>query len=297
MTSIREKFTAEVSSTEDPERRGRIKVICGALLGNEDEALPNWIEPIADWGWFYVPNVGELVELEMVVADSDDRSPGAISIGQGDLRWRGRYWGNSEGAAPTAIPGDFTDTNYGKRRGFATPAGHVFMFDDTDGARKISITMKVQDASQEAGTSAEYSYFALDKGNVVLANKKGTLLSLDAANGSMMLIDEHGNNVSSSSSGIQMVDKAGNFVSCNGTDTINIVSAGTVNLRCKNAVIDGGKIELTAGATDAMLKSSVFEAIFASHTHAVTSAPGTTGPPNPPNNSLATALSAKCFNG
>ena len=65
-------FDATVTNIEDPEKRGRIEVSCAGLLGDEDSTLPMWVEPNTDWGWFYVPDVGELVEIEHVSSTSDD---------------------------------------------------------------------------------------------------------------------------------------------------------------------------------------------------------------------------------
>lgn len=298
MTAIREVFIGRVSSTADPEERGRIRVICSALLGDEDTALPQWIPPICDWGWFYVPDVGELVDIEVIVADSDDGAPGAVSISQGDYRWRNRHWGNSEGPKPTPIPADFKGDHYGKRRGFATPAGHVLMFDDTPGSRKISLTCKVADKDEaNPETLDEYCYFTLDAGDVIIANKKGSIFHLDAKNGKTALIDQHGNSISTGAGGIAVVDKGGNFFSCDGSSTVNVVAQGTVNLRCKNAVIDAGKIELGANATDALLKSSIVDVIFAAHQHTSTAPGNPTSPPIPPANTFLTAYSAKAFTG
>lgn len=145
-----EKYPAVVSSTEDPEQRGRLKVTCAALTGDEESDLPEWVEPSPDWGWFVIPEVGEVVEIEVVTGTIEDESYGQASIDNLDARWRGvRFYGNEEGQAPTPINPEFL-TNYGKRRGFATPLGHYIIFDDTAGAPKIVLTwVKNVDAGAE----------------------------------------------------------------------------------------------------------------------------------------------------
>lgn len=135
-----EKYPAVVADNKDPDKRGRIQVKCSAILGDEETKLPMWLEPCFDWGWFYIPDVGEIVEIEVKTNAEQDESFGQSSINCLDAKWCGkRYYGNEEGDAPTPIHDDFK-TNYGKRRGFATPLGHIFVFDDTDGKASISLT-------------------------------------------------------------------------------------------------------------------------------------------------------------
>ncbi len=144
-----ETHIATVTKTNDPEQRGRIKVTCSGLLGDEEEELPMWVEPVPSWGWFIIPDKGELVEIECVGRSPEDEQFGQVSIDSLDLKWRAskRFWGNSEAeenAGKTTIPEAFL-VNYGKRRGFATPNGHTFVFDDTKGALSITVTWKGPD--------------------------------------------------------------------------------------------------------------------------------------------------------
>lgn len=137
---------ATVTKINDPEQRGRIKVSCSGLMGDEEEECPIWVEPVPSWGWFVIPDIGEIIEVECTAKSSDDEQFGQSSIADLDLKWRAskRFWGNEEaeeGQGRTSIPSDFL-TNYGKRRGFATPAGHTFIFDDTASALRASLTWK-----------------------------------------------------------------------------------------------------------------------------------------------------------
>lgn len=138
MSIIVERFEAVVTDNQDPDEDFRIKVKCAGVLGDEESNLPFWIQPCFDWGWVYVPDVDEQVEIEMVVSSDQDESFGQSIIEAPDLRWRGkRYYSNDE-ENPT-IFNDIFKENYGKRRGFATPNGHYFVFDDTDDKRLISL--------------------------------------------------------------------------------------------------------------------------------------------------------------
>jgi len=140
MAFTTETYPATVMAVNDPEQRGRIRVACVGLLGDEDAELPMWVEPLTDWGWFYVPDPGEVVDIEVVDSSTQDESKGQASIDNLDLKWRGkRYWGNEEGEQPTPIH-DFFKTSYGKQRGFVTPFGHVLVFDDTEGEQRITLT-------------------------------------------------------------------------------------------------------------------------------------------------------------
>lgn len=157
-------YPAVVTFNKDPKKQGAIRVACVGLLGDDDVEVPVDVLPVHTWGWFYVPDIGELVEIECVEGSSEDEQHGQASIDNLDLKWRSaRYYGNEEGDVPTPINPAFTSKNYGKRRGFATPAGHVFMFDDTEGQEEITLSWK--DGS---------AFVTLDaKGTITLQNKAG----------------------------------------------------------------------------------------------------------------------------
>ncbi len=140
-----ERYAATVTSIDDPENRGRIMVSCVGLAGDEDAELPMFVEPAFDWGWFYVPDVGEIVEVEVMEATDEDESYQQFSIDNLDIHWRGKRFitdGTILGENRASPVNDaFTSENYGKRRGFATPFGHVLLFDDTEGDTRIFLTL------------------------------------------------------------------------------------------------------------------------------------------------------------
>jgi hypothetical protein len=125
-----ETHVARVTANNDPEERGRIRVACVALLGDDETELPMWVEPALPWGMFAVPDVGELVEIEVLSGSRHDESYGQMSLDNLDPKWKGARFFNEDEDVPTPVHDDFK-THYGKRRGFATPFGHVLMFDDT----------------------------------------------------------------------------------------------------------------------------------------------------------------------
>lgn len=164
MSMMTEKYPAVVVSSDDPEQRGRIRVSCTGLLGDDDAELPQWVEPKAPWGWFLIPDPGEQVEIEVVTHNDEDESYGQSSIDGMDPQWTGvRYLGGEEAQTPAPLH-DFFKENYGKRRGFATPFGHVLVFDDTDGKSSIAIHYATAKA---AGTDAEKLHsIVLDKDGI-----------------------------------------------------------------------------------------------------------------------------------
>jgi hypothetical protein len=275
MGVITEKYPAKVTFNDDPEQRGRIRVACSGLLGDEESELPQLVEPVMDWGWFIVPDIGELVEIEVVTDSSEDEQLGQASIDNLDIKWRGaRFYGNEEGEQPTPVPDDFK-TNYGKRRGFATPGGHILLFDDTPGKRRMTFTW--------ADGEGEFSFIGIDEdGSIIMGTKSGHMLLMDAKNGALTLIDQNSNLYSSDKDGIKIIDKNSNLMEFKGS-TVQILSQGALTISCKDAVIDAGKIQLGGQPlTEAVLKGVAMVAALASHTHlGVVSGPGVTGPPIP----------------
>lgn len=264
-----EVHTAQVSNNQDPLQRGRIKCVCASIMHDDQTEIPHWIEPDFEWGWFMVPDVGEFVEISHNDTADDDESPGQSSIHVPNFKWKGRHWGGSETDTPRPVPDDFTKVNYGKRRGFATPGGHILMFDDTDGQKKVSITWH--------GKDNEYQYQAfMEDGSFTIANKNGSLIYANATDHEMSVVDENGNSIAMSADGVAVIDKFGNVISTTEEQT-QILNQGSVNIMCKNAVIDAGKIELGNPATDPAILGQKFLTLFQAHVH-----PTGTGPSGPP---------------
>ncbi len=155
-----EKYEATVSAIEgfegDDEKRGLIEVLCPAIMGDNETPVPVLCEPVPDWGWFYIPDVGEAVEIEFVTTSDRDEIWGQQALEALAPKWRGKRFLTDiepEGEDPRPIHDDFISTNYGKRRGFATPFGHVLLFDDTDGKQRIYLTHMAKQL--EAGKAPE----------------------------------------------------------------------------------------------------------------------------------------------
>lgn len=133
MPVVIERYPAVVTDNQDPDKDFQVKVKCAGLLGDEEAELPFWIPPTLDWGWVYVPDIDEQIEIEVVVSSDQDEIFGQSTLEHLNATWRGKRFYSTEATPPTPILDVFRE-NYGKRRGFATPAGHYFVFDDTDGS-------------------------------------------------------------------------------------------------------------------------------------------------------------------
>lgn len=267
-----EVHTATVTANDDPETRGRIRCSCVGLLADEDGELPMWIEPELQWGWFIVPDVGEIVEIVATVQGDTDDSFGQTSLENPNLRWKGvRHWSeDQDGDTPRTVPEDFTATNYGKRRGFATPAGHVLLFDDTEGKEKVSITHHSQ-------SDDKFSSMSIDEdGSVVLANKNGSLIYLNAKQGQIAMIDEHGNSYTSDADGIRLIDAFANIIDMKDGD-IQLIGQGNIIATCADFTAASGSYSHGDGATEPTVLGTKLLTWLAAHTH--TDAMGGTGPP------------------
>jgi hypothetical protein len=150
-TTIREVYAAKVTEIEDPEKRGRIKVTCREI-GGEDVELPEWIEPCYPFagtdgaaGFFFLPAVGDFVEIERAVGNTDDDAVGMGAIITPDSRWRCALY-----LTATDLPTEFTSGTYGKRMGFVTPGGNMLIFDEEQSAMFLIATTLIKLGSEQA---------------------------------------------------------------------------------------------------------------------------------------------------
>lgn len=203
-----EKYEAIVSSIEfdddEMNNRGVIEVLCPAIMGDAETPLPQLCEPAHDWGWFYIPDVGEQVEIEFVVSSDRDEVWGQSQMEALAPVWRGKRFhtdieleDDADGSVTSPIHDDFVSTNYGKRRGFSTPWGHVLVFDDTDGDPRIYLTHMGEQLEPGAAPEPEkYTRIEiepdgslkigfLNKHQIYLTTEKGNLrIALDGEPGS-----------------------------------------------------------------------------------------------------------------
>ena len=216
-----ETYTGTVTSVDDPEKRGRVRVTCYALLGDETMELPTWVESNVPMGWFLIPEVGRQVTISISSGSSTDLFAGQSSINSAAPRWTGVVYSTGEGDSPVA--NEFVTTNYGKRRGFKTPRGHVFLFDDTQGEEQVTI-------SWSGGTKAEpkTSLLSLNgEGSFVAQDAQGSVFYMNGGNGETSIVNQSGAYMILSGDGISLVDSHSNGIVMNDSG-INFMSQGPI---------------------------------------------------------------------
>lgn len=313
MPTVIERYPATVTNNEDPDKLGRVKVKSLQLMGDETVEYPDFIDPAFDWGWFYVPDVGEEIEIEVVVKDDQSEGvPGQAFLEQPRPRWRNKRFSSDEGEAPRPPNGLFTSKNYGKRRGFATPNGHVLLFDDTPGDESIILTWK-------KNGEEKFTQISFDKeGSIVLLTHNSMLLHLNAKEGKegTTVLDKHGNLLATDKDGIKVADKhsniielkdgavqvtaagdllamaGGNIVASSGgtaekvkievkgDGNLDVTAEADVKVTCAAAKIDADTYDLGKGADAPAMRHTDWQAWAAAHVHPT--AFGPSGPPTPP---------------
>ena len=333
MATVTEKYPAIVSRLDPDSQVGRIFCKIPGILGDEETEYPDPIDPVFDWGWFYTPDIGEEVEIEVVVEDdSGEDIRQQAFVDDPRIRWRGKRFraDDKDLAAGGRQPHDlFTSKNYGKRRGFSTPQGHVLLFDDTENDKQITL------AWREGPDSANYSQLTFDKdGSIILNNKNGSILTLDAKNGQVMMADEHGNSYSSDDSAIRIIDiwnnsiefKDGVITVLGATDTLVkaggnvVVEAGSdlqatvegdlvatvtgvadivadnASITCGALLLDGDTVDIAKGADASAVRGEDLDTYLTSSL-SVSTAFGPSGPssvPLTPGVELSTVTTLKC---
>lgn len=209
-TSIKEYHIGIVVDNADPEQRGRIKVRCDSLMGL-DVSLPDFIDPVFPYiggdglkgtaGWFFVPDIGVKVEIEITSSAHHDETFGSATVDSPDIKWRACV------VAPgtDSINSDFLGDNYPSRRGIITNAGHGILFDDTSGDPEVKI-FQVNDF----GTS----FLNFDEvGSATLLTSKGMLLYMNQDAGEISLIDTNQNALVMNPTGWFITDANSNMIS------------------------------------------------------------------------------------
>jgi len=116
-----------VTNIDDPAKAGRIKVHLAELGGRE---TPDFIDPVLPSGWHWLPEVGDTVQV-LLPEDLDD----LVEFPE-DIRWSGVLYDQEH-----PVPADLR-SEYPRRRGFRTKAGHLLVIDDTNDKEEISLTHK-----------------------------------------------------------------------------------------------------------------------------------------------------------
>lgn len=247
------KYRGVVVDNKDPDQLGRLRLKVPSVLGTSDEAVTDWAWPCVPWGgaadqgFFFVPDVGAKVWVEFEEGNLD------LPI------WVGTFW--SKPGDATEIPAEARDMpeNEPRRRVLKTTSGHVFELSDVAGAEAVVLRHK------------DGATVTLDEqGSVIIGNKEGSHVYLNADAGEATLVDEHGNNVRLGDGGVTVTNKDGSVVDLAGE---------AVQVMAKSVHVRSETVSLGEGAIEPAILGQTFAAIFDAHVHPT--ALGPSGPPLP----------------
>jgi hypothetical protein len=242
------KYAGIVTANTDDEMRGRIKVKVVSVFGADVEVEAR---PCFPFGHFFVPDVGAHVWVEFEAGSP--RHP--LYTG---------YW-YPDGSVPAEAAIDPP-----ANRVIRMPSGHTIELQDKDGEQKVVIRHK------------DNAFVTLDKdGSVLVSNKHGSHLYLNAKDGEATLTEEHGNFVRMSGDGVTIVNASGTVLELKG-GALKVIAAAAVTITAKDVNVESSTVNLgqRAGLSgERVLLGEAFMNAFLTHTHPT--ALGPSGPPIP----------------
>ncbi len=240
------KYRGFVSDNQDPEQRGRIRLLIPSVLG---ETVSGWALPclpfggLANQGLFMVPEVDAQVWVEFEEGNLDQPI------------WTGVFW-QQQGDIPEEGAKDEPTT-----RVLRTPSGHVLQFDDASGEEQFRLFHP-----SEAQMSID------SNGTIDLTDAGGSKLTMDASANSIVVEDSNGNKITMDSSGTVVEDSNGN--------KIEMAAAG-ITVQAQQIVIDGTQVAVGGQGGEPLIKGTSFLSLFATHMHTCTAPGAPTSPPIP----------------
>jgi len=247
-----------VADNQDPQKRGRLKLLIPSVLGDQtsDWALPCLpYGGTAQQGLFMVPDVDAQVWVEFE---------------EGDIHrpiWVGTFW-----QQPDDVPEDAAKEEPTTRL-IQTSSGHILQFDDEAGQERFRLYHP-----------AEAEMLIDENGTISLTDASGATVTLDADAGEILIEDANGNSLLMSASGTTVEDANGN--------KIEMASSG-ITVKGQMIVVEGSQVLLGGQGGEPVIKGQSFLTLFATHMHP--SAMGPTGPPIPQGemSSLSTTVMSK----
>jgi hypothetical protein len=245
-------YRAFVIDNADPDMRGRIRIACPQVGHDPQQGLQTmWVDPLFDaagnnFGAFFPPVTGSLVRVFF-----DNGNP-STPIG-----YFGGWYTQTSGKFP--LPTEFAYAADGtpQKRGFVTRAGHQLIFNDEAGKESISIIWHQPDPGDEAlsdvtktadRTKGITNALVFGPNNAfqliveALDKSASTILTIDPNTKTFSVVDQTGNSISTSPSGINIVDAQGNLMAIDsGSGNLNVVMSGDINFTGKsfNAKVGG----------------------------------------------------------
>ena len=238
------KYRGVVTDNQDPDRRGRVKLIVPSVL---DDQVTDWALPCSPYGG--VPQQGLFM-----VPDIDSQV--WVEFEEGDINrpiWVGTFWQQQSDVPEDAAKDEPTT------RLLQTGSGHILQFDDQAGEEQIRL---------HHAADAE---ILIDRhGTVSLTNASGAVLKMDA-NKEVILEDCNGN--------LMIMNSSGTKVECSNGHTIEMTASG-ITAESPKIVLKGDQIHLGDEGGEPLIKGQSFLNLFATHVHTVSPVVG--GPTSPP---------------
>jgi len=239
------KFRATVVDNQDPQKRGRLRLMIPSVFGNQqtDWALPCLpYGGLTGQGMFFVPDVDAQVWGEF--EEGDIHKP----------LWVGTFWQQASDVPEDASKEEPTT------RMIQTSSGHILQFDDEEGQAKFRL---------HHPSEAE---MVIDKnGSISLTDASGALFNMDAENSEIIVEDANGNMITMNSSGTTVEDANGNVIE---------MAASGVTVKAPKVVVKASQVDLGGEGGEPVIKGTSFLSLFATHIHTV--APVVGGPTSPP---------------
>lgn len=236
------KYRGFVTDNADPSKLCRVKLLIPPLLGDQET---DWALPclpcggLKNEGFFCVPNVGAQVWVEFEGGNINHPI------------WTGTFWQKS-GEAPEEVQDPPTT------QVLRTAKGHVFLIEDKDDAEEVKL-------AHTSGANLD-----MDKdGNLVLTDKEGAKLTLNAKDGMVVLEDANGNTLTLNKQGATLQDANQNKIEM-AASGVKVSTGATITL-------EGSQVMLGGAGGEPVIKGTSFLTLFATHVH-----PTGVGPSGPP---------------
>ncbi|HEX8573143.1 MAG TPA: phage baseplate assembly protein V [Allosphingosinicella sp.] len=235
------KYSGVVTDNSDPELRGRVRVQVPAIFG---ATATVFARPCFPYGHFFVPDVGTPVWVEFEGGHPD------YPI------WVGIWWAKDKTPAEAQVDPP-------THRVIQTPSGHTIELSDEAGKEKVVIR------------NGKDAFVALQPdGSVVVSNKNGSNLFLNADGKEATLMSEQGHILTMTKDALVLVNDGGTVIELKGT---------TATILAKEISLGGTSVALGSGATDPTIMGNAFSLVWnllAAHVHPT--AMGPSGPATPP---------------
>jgi hypothetical protein len=231
------KYRGIVAENADEHYQGLLRVHVPSVFG---EAAVVQAKACMPYGHYFVPPIDSLVWVEF--EEGNRESP----------IWSGAWL--PKGKAPAEAQLSPPDA-----RVIQTAAGHTIRIVDKKDEEQILIRH-----SSDAFVSIDA------KGSILLSNSKGSHIHLDAANGAVTVVEQHGNHLKMTESGTAVVTPKGTALNMSG-ETVHVVA--------KDVVLEASSVGLGVGASEPTIMGNAFDVawqVLLKHVH-----PSAMGPTSP----------------